>query len=277
MTRLAIVIVNWNTKNLLEECLRSIQAETQTPHCIWVVDNASSDGSREMVKERFPDVRLIENAENRGFAAANNQAIAQIQAPYILLLNSDTVVLDGALDRMVEHLELHPELSALGCRLLNADGTLQASCHRFYSTMGSLVENKLMARLIPWRFRHSPYLTFWDHSKNRQVDWVTGACLLVRKATIEKVGLLDEDFFMYGEEVDWQLRMRQSGHKVGFLADAYIIHYGGASAQKVYTTMNQHELAGRARLIRKHYHPLTYQIYLFKANLAKTYWKLRAG
>ncbi|HEY9766546.1 MAG TPA: glycosyltransferase [Chroococcales cyanobacterium] len=265
---LSIAIVNWNAGEYLDACLSSIERETKIPHEIWVVDNASTDGSKELLRER-PDIRLIFNEGNAGFAAANNQMMRKSDASYFLLLNPDTVILDHALDRMVAYLERHPEAGAVGCKLLNPDLSLQPSCHAFYSTLGSLIENKLLTRLISWRSPRSPWLSFWDHESIRSVDWVTGACLMVRRETIEKVGGLDERFFMYGEEVDWQKRMREKGLQVHFLPEARVIHHGGGSAKKAKKPMNRQELLSRELFIEKHYPLSALFIYRLKARIAR--------
>ncbi|HBN07353.1 MAG TPA: glycosyltransferase family 2 protein [Cyanobacteria bacterium UBA8530] len=265
---LAIALVNWNAKEYLDACLSSIERETKISHEIWVVDNASTDGSKEYLRDRR-DVRLIANEGNEGFAKANNQVMRLADASYFLLLNPDTVILDQALDRMVAYLESHPEAGAVGCKLLNPDLSLQPSCHAFYSTLGSLIENKLLTRLISWRSPRSPWLSFWDHERIRSVDWVTGACLMVRKETIEQVGELDERFFMYGEEVDWQKRMREKGLQVHFLPEARIIHYGGGCSKKAKKPMNRQELLSRELFIEKHYPFSTLFLYRLKARIAR--------
>lgn len=274
---LSIIIVNWNTRELLRRCLESVQAETTVRHEVFVVDNASCDGSPEMVASDFPEVHLLSNDENRGFAAANNQALAKAAGHYCLLLNSDTVVLDHALDRLVGYLDRHLEAGAVACKLLNADGTLQPSAHNFYSTFGSLVENRLVERFWKKRSARTSFLSFWDHSRTRRVDWVTGACLMVRRQVIDAVGLLDEGFFMYGEEVDWQYRMRQAGFEVHFFHEPAIIHLGGASAAQAPEATRKLEAQSRIRLIEKHYHPLSREIFRFKSALAAFMWRVAAS
>lgn len=270
---LSIVIVNWNTRNLLRNCLRSVKDETLVSHEIWVVDNGSSDGSQEMVRQEFPEVHLIANTDNKGFAAANNQAFPLCQGEYVLLLNSDTVVLDGALDKMVAHMHGHDRVGALGCKLLNADGSLQPSAHNFYSTLGSLVENRVATMLWPKRYAHTPLLEFFDHSVPRKVDWVCGAVLMVRREVLRQVGMLDDSFFMYGEEIDWQMRMKRAGHEVWFIPQARIIHYGGGSSRQAVTQMRKMELDNRMRFVEKHYPPLAQRIYKAKAAAGIAFWR----
>lgn len=270
----SIVIVNWNTRTLLAACLESVRRQTLLSHEVWVVDNGSTDGSCEMVREAFPEVHLIANGENLGFAAANNQALPLCQGEHVLLLNSDTVVLDGAIDKMAAFLHMHPEAGAVGCKLLNADGTLQPSANGFYRSWRSLVENRLVHLAWPHRHARTPFLSFWDHNQIRAVDWVTGAALMVRRTVIQEVGLLDADFFMYGEEVDWQYRMKQAGARVFFLPGARIIHYGGASSRHIVTRMKRQEYESRLRFVRKHYPPLAAAFYAAKAEAGVAFWRL---
>lgn len=269
----SVVIVSWNTREMLRECLESLFAQTRTPVEVFVVDNHSSDGSAAMVRARFPHVRLIANDENLGFAAANNQALERTTGEQILLLNPDTVVLDAAIDRMVDYLVRHPEAGAVGCKLLNADGSLQPSCHEFYGFFRSLIENRLTAALYPRTHANTPFLSFWDHARPRQVGWVTGAALMVRASVLARVGPLDTRFFMYGEEVDWQLRMRKAGYQVHFTPEAQIVHLGGGSSRQIRARMKQQELHSRWLLIEKHYGPLTRLSYRAKAALALTFWR----
>lgn len=274
MKTLAVVIVSWNTRAMLRDCLERVMRATTTPCELWVVDNGSSDGSPEMVACDFPEVRLLLNPDNRGFAAANNQVLAQLGTPYVVLLNSDTLVHDHALDRMVAYMEAHPEVGALGPRLENRDGSLQPSAFNFYSTLGSLVENRLVARWWRRRTATTRFLSYWDHASTRAVDWVTGACLMVRGELLATVGLLDERFFMYGEEIDWQYRMHRAGHAVHYLPEAVVTHFGGGSAARVAERMRRQELLSRRLLIDKHYPFLTRWGYRLKRVLAQGYWRL---
>ncbi|MEB3197574.1 MAG: glycosyltransferase family 2 protein [Candidatus Sericytochromatia bacterium] len=270
---LSIVVVNWNTQDLLRRCLQTVIEQTRVSHEVWVVDNGSSDGSPEMLRREFPQVHLIANPDNRGFAAANNQALRLASGEYLLLLNSDTEVLDGALDAMVAFMHSHPAVGALGPRLLNADGSLQPSAHGFYGTARSLLENRLVASLWPWRSGRARLLTFFDHSVARPVDWVCGAALMIRRSTLQRVGLLDEAFFMYGEEVDWQWRMRAAGLSVWFSPIARILHLGGGSSRGRVTTMRQLEIDNRLRFLAKHYPPMSLRLYQAKAWLGRSCWQ----
>jgi hypothetical protein len=258
---------------LLKSCLQSVREETNLSHEIWVVDNGSSDGSPEMVRREFPHVHLIANTDNKGFAAANNQALPLCTGEYILLLNSDTVVLEGALDSMVAHMHANSHVGALGCKLLNADGSLQPSAHRFYSTARSLVENRLAHLLWPRKHANTRFLSFWDHGAIRRVDWVCGAVLMLRREVIRDVGLLDDSFFMYGEEIDWQMRMHKAGYQVWFLPGARIIHYGGGSSRNAVTQMKKMEYQSRERFVEKHYPPFARMVYKAKAQAGIAFWQ----
>jgi len=231
---LDIVVVNWNTKALLARTLECVEATVCTPHTCWVVDNGSTDGSVEHVRERFPWVRLIANSDNLGFAAANNQAIMEASGRYVLLLNSDTEAQPGAIDRLVQYMDANPEVGACGPKLLNADRSLQPSARNFYSTFGSLIENKLIAQFWKTPSAQTRFLSYWDHSYTRPVDWVTGACLMVRMDVVRRVGMLDTAFFMYGEEIDWQMRMQKAGYPVHFVHDAEVVHLGGGSSRNAF-------------------------------------------
>lgn len=259
---ISIVIVSWNTRDLLASCLASVISElggadeprdlskqTVGPEVI-VVDNGSSDGSALMVRDRFPTVRLIENAHNPGFAAANNQAIRLSNGRYVLLLNPDTEVRPGAIEKLIRFMDENPLAGAAGPRLLNPDGTLQRSC---YPAPG-------LAREI-WRLFHldrlRPYGEYdvrgWDQSRSRGVDVVQGACLIVRRAALEQVGLLDEQFFIYSEEVDLCERLRRSGWTIHWAPQADVVHYGGQSTNQVAAVMFLQLYRAKVQYFRKHH------------------------
>jgi len=257
--KLSIIIVNYNVKEFLRNCINSICASLTTKgYEIIVIDNNSSDNSVEMLKNEFPQVKLIENKENRGFAAANNQGISISKGRYILLLNPDTIVLPNALDTMMAFLDSHPKVGALGCRILNPDGTLQSSCRNFPSLLMIFFENIALYKLFSKsRVISKYYLRYWDHNKNRAVDWVLGACLMVRREVIDMVGLLDENFFMYGEDADWCKRINKQGWEVFFIPEAQIIHYGSQSSklQQVQNLIELHK--SRQLFFKKHYGRIT--------------------
>ena len=232
MCDVSIAIVSWNTSDLLRICLQSIIDSTnRIDYEIIVVDNASSDGSAEMVTQTFPIVRLIRNHQNQGFAAANNAAFANAQGRYLLLLNPDTKVHTGAIDILVRYLDWHSDVGILGAHLLNTDGSTQISCSHFPTLANMALESLGISRLLPRstllaRFK----MTYWLHDQEREVDQPSGACLLVRRAAWDQVGSLDTRFFMYFEEVDLCYRIKHQGWKIVFIPTAYVTHYGGQSS-----------------------------------------------
>lgn len=232
---LTISVVNINNCSLLENCLKSIFKNTyKTNFEVFVVDNASVDGSQEMVKEKFPQVRLIENNVNCGFATANNQVIKESRSKYVLLLNNDTVVLENALDKMVEFMDKNKDAGALGCKLLNPDGTLQPSCRKFPNFLVYILILLKIHRIFPkLKVLKRYFMADFNHNKIKEVDQVMGACLLMRRESIDDVGLLDEQFFLWFEEVDWCRRAKDKGWKIYFTPEAEITHYGGKSFYKL--------------------------------------------
>jgi N-acetylglucosaminyl-diphospho-decaprenol L-rhamnosyltransferase len=224
---LSIVITSWNTSDLLKRCLASLLRCPQRCYFeVIVTDNASTDGSSEMVMREFPTVRLIQNMANLGFARANNRGIQASRGRYILLLNSDTVVPEGALARLTSFMDQHPDVGASGPRLLRPDGAPQP-----YSFGGDPTLRYLLARDLKQALFHR-HLHDWGTDIVQEVDWVSGACLLVRRQAIEQVGLLDENIFMYFEDTDWCLRMRRAGWKVYYNPGVEVIHIGGQSLAK---------------------------------------------
>lgn len=249
--KLSIVIVNWNTRRLLEACLGSLfESRSAWPFEVWVVDNASVDGSRDLVREKFPQARLIANRENAGFARANNQAIRQSAGEYVLLLNPDTVVQPGALQALVDFLEARPQAGAAGPRLLNPDRSLQVSC---YPSPSLLREFWRMFHLEALR-RYAFYpMEGWSLAEPREVDVLLGACLLLRRAALQQVGLLDEDYFIYSEEVDLCYRVKHAGWKLYWVPRAEVIHYGGESTQQAAEEMFLRLYQGKILFFRKHH------------------------
>lgn len=252
--KLSIIIVSWNTCALLADCLHSVQEEIplkmrEAIETI-VVDNASTDESVPMVRAQFPWVQLIENRQNRGFAGANNQAIQRSCGQYLLLLNPDTKVMPGAIGDLLQFMETHPEAGAVGPRLLNADGTLQPSCY----------PTPTLAREC-WRLLHmdklSPYGIYWMHQwsleETRAVDVIQGAALLLRRDALAQVGVLDEGYFIYSEEVDLCYRIQRAGWHLYWVPRAQVIHYGGQSTQQVAASMFLHLYRGKLRFFRKHH------------------------
>jgi GT2 family glycosyltransferase len=224
-----VIIVTWNSREDLPGCLAAIPAAARTVRYeIMIVDNQSTDGTRAYVESSHRSIRLLANGENRGFAAANNQALRLTRSRYVLLLNPDTLLQEGAIDRLVHCMEEHGEASAAGPAVLNRDGTPQRTGVAFPSTRNILVESVFLDRLLPGsRFFGQHRQLYADPSVEREVDYVQGSCMIVRCEAIGHVGILDEDYFMYFEETDWCYRMRQMGGTVWFCPAASVIHFGG--------------------------------------------------
>jgi N-acetylglucosaminyl-diphospho-decaprenol L-rhamnosyltransferase len=255
MDDLAVVIVSWNCREYLAGCLESLRtAGPRGPYKVYVVDNCSSDGTVELVRREFPEVRLIANRENVGFAAANNQAIRESRSRYILLLNPDTTVLPGAVDGLVAFMDSHPEVSAGGPTLLNTDGTTQRTGVRFPSNWNIFCESLFLDRIFPQSKifgRHKEL--YADSSKPREVDFVHGAALMARRKAVEKIGGLDEGFFMYFEETDWCWRMKAEGGKVYYSAGEGIVHHGGSETGHFDERRLVHYHASLLGFYEKHY------------------------
>ncbi|HEX6104576.1 MAG TPA: glycosyltransferase family 2 protein, partial [Gemmatimonadales bacterium] len=228
---MAVAIVSWNTRELLRRCLESALAEGAAE--IVVVDNGSSDGSVEMVRDQFPRVRLEVRPENPGYGAASNIAFGLCSAEYVLLLNSDTAIHPGALAALVEHLDRNPRAGIVGPRLLNADGTLQKSVFPFPSPLVPLVKRRPVADVVgvvPWL--RDEFVGSWAHDRARRAPWVLGAALAIRRTAFDGTGGFDESFVMYFEEVDLCYRLRQAGWEIHFTPAAEVTHVGGASTSQ---------------------------------------------
>lgn len=254
--KLSIIIVNYNVKAFLEQALLSVQKAAQkVPTEVFVVDNDSVDGSVEMVREKFPEVKLIANKKNVGFSAANNQAIKESTGEYVLLLNPDTVVEETTFEKVVAFMDTTPDAGGLGVRMIDGKGKFLPESKRglpspsvaFYKMCG-------LAKLFPkskvFGRYHLKYLS--EHETN-EVDILAGAFMLIRKETLDKIGLLDETFFMYGEDIDLSYRITQAGYRNYYFADTTIIHYKGESTKK--TSVNYVFVFYRAMVIfaQKHY------------------------
>ncbi|PKL49870.1 MAG: glycosyltransferase family 2 protein [Planctomycetes bacterium HGW-Planctomycetes-1] len=228
--KLSIIVVNFNAEKFLKKCLASIYAETKNiSFDVWVVDNNSSDMSVPMVHRDFLQVNLIENKENLGFAKACNQAIIKCTGDYILLLNPDTLILESAIEKTVKFMDADPTIGICGCRVLNEDMTLQLACRRSIPTPGvAFFRLAGLSKLFPKSKIMAEYnLTYLDEDKNQRVDAVSGAFLMMRRNVIDSIGLLDERFFMYGEELDYCIRTKGAGWNIMYYSNAKIIHYKG--------------------------------------------------
>jgi GT2 family glycosyltransferase len=228
MADLSVIIVNWNTKDYLLNCIRSLLKAEESSWEILVVDNGSRDGSGLEVKNLFPKLVLIQNDSNLGFAKAVNQGLGLFSGRYVLLLNPDTHVKEGTVEKLLSFMEGHPEAGAAGGQLLNSDGTKQNSIANAPSLATELLNKKVLRWLFPERFPGKER----NYVEPIEVESVIGAFMMVRRETIEEVGLLDEDYFLFLEETDWCYRMKKKGWKVYHVPQAEVIHFQGKSAEQ---------------------------------------------
>jgi GT2 family glycosyltransferase len=271
----SIVIVAWNVKRLLSECLQSVYDETKGIEFeIIYVDNGSSDGSVQMVREQFPEVVIIENSDNKGFIRANNQAIEIARGRYVLLLNSDTIILRNAIAKVVAFADQHPEAAVVGCRVLNPDHTLQGNCFRFYSTLNMIFDALFLSRAFPNSrlFGRKTYGGF-DYQSAKEVDVVVGCFSLVRREAIRQVGMMDETFFVYGDDIDWCWRFVKAGWKVWYTPAAEIIHYGGQTTRQSPNAFTLQLFGAYLLNVRKHY---PYRTFLVSRMLTALHCLIRA-
>lgn len=225
---LSIIIVNWNTKDLLLQCLESVyQTIKRVEMEVFVVDNGSMDGSIAAAKGRFPEVKFIQNEMNLGFARANNQALSLAKGRYLLLLNPDTQVKKGAMERLISFMDAHPEAGGAGAQLLNSDGSRQNSIANFPSLATELLNKSLLRWFFPSVFPGKER----NYPEPIEVDSVIGACMVVKRDAIEPVGLLDEGYFLFLEETDWCYRMRRTGWKIYHVPQAEIYHFQGKGVE----------------------------------------------
>ncbi len=254
------MIVSWNVRPLLERCLASIllRVDSSRNDCeIIVVDNASTDDSVQVVARRFPTVKLIAAERNLGFARGNNVGLGQATGTYLLLLNPDTEVVGTALSSMVDYMEAHPDIGVLGPRLLFPDGRTQPSRRRFPTLATALVESTVVQQWFPnMPMLRTYYVQDRSDDQEQDVDWLVGACLLVRRQAWEQVGPLDEQFFMYSEELDWCRRFKMSGWRVAYFPDAQIIHHEGQSSGQVAPARHIYFQTSKVQYFRKHHGPL---------------------
>jgi N-acetylglucosaminyl-diphospho-decaprenol L-rhamnosyltransferase len=231
--KLSVIIVSYNTSRLLRQCLESLGNNACSHELeIFVVDNDSADDSVEMVRVHFPQVKLIANKKNMGFAAANNQAYKEFTGKYLILLNPDARVQPGAIDRAVAFMEENPEVGICGGRLLNANGQLEPSARRFPNSLFKfLIISGLSDKFSSSKFFSKADYKYFDHRSAIEVEWVPGTFSLIRRDMLEEIGFFDERFYLYYEETDLCLRARRAGWKVFFCPEAEVIHIGGASSK----------------------------------------------
>lgn len=254
--KLSIIIINYKAAELLRTCLRSIQnLLTEIPFEICVVDNASQDGCKEMIEKEFPSVLFIANEKNDGFARALNQGLWKTTAPYVLWLNPDAEFKDGKIAQVIANLDAEPKIGIAGLRIENTDGSLQLSCRSFPSYTTALFNRySFLTRWFPNNPLSRRYLrTDFDHQKIQEVDWVSGACLLHKRDVLKNVGYPDEQFFMYCEDVDFCLRVKQAGWRVIYHPGARVLHHIGASSGHVIYRMTVIRHLSMWRYYSKHF------------------------
>jgi N-acetylglucosaminyl-diphospho-decaprenol L-rhamnosyltransferase len=251
VARLSAIIVSFNTREKTLRCLSALFSDAPTVETI-VVDNGSTDGSADAIEARYPAVSVVRSSVNLGFSAANNLAIRQATADLILLLNSDAYIGTGAVAALIEFLEANPKVAAVGPQLSNLDGSLQRSCFKFPGPGRSALDFLLVTAAVPNHRKLGDYRA-WPHDSNRIVDFVTGACMLIRRSALDDVGLLDENFFFYFEEADWCLRATRAGWLIAFTPTARVLHEGGGSGKARPLAVFQEFQRGHERFIAKHF------------------------
>lgn len=261
---LSVIIVSYNTVDLLRQCLTSLYEEIrEIPSEVFVVDNASIDGSVLMVKEEFPSVKLISNHDNRGFAVANNQALELVKGEYILLLNPDTIVMKSAIQELFAgYATLGRKTGILSSRLLNRDGSEQKSEGRFYNFWHSLINNR--AFRLEGKKRSSSTIS--------PIDWAHGAVMFFSKALLDNIGGFDERFFIYAEEIDFFKRAKESGYENYIIESSKVIHVGGQSTRQHRSVMFIENYKSFYKFLKKHYHPFEYHLYRFRSIILALIW-----
>ncbi|MCZ8512547.1 glycosyltransferase family 2 protein [Paenibacillus filicis] len=232
---LSIIIINYNTCELTLNCLKSVfESETSYSYEVILVDNASKDASIEKIPKQYPAVRFLANKDNLGYSKANNQGIMMAEGRYVLLLNSDTIIQPDSIQTMIHFMDSNPNVGAAGCKIVLPDGSLDKACRRGFPTpSASFYYASGIARRFPKNPRFNQYqLTHLDPDQDYPVDCLVGAFMMVRKAAIDQAGLLDEEFFMYGEDIDWCYRIKQAGWDIYYYPKTQIIHYKGASSRR---------------------------------------------
>jgi hypothetical protein len=258
MPTLSIVIVTYNSRDLVDQCLKSVAEQTHVDHEVIVVDNASADGTPSLIAERYPNVRLAANPANLGFSAASNQGLKLASGRYRVLLNPDTLLLDRTLDRMAEYLEAHPEVGVIGAKMVEAAGGLRRY-ETWYPSLLTYVANSILLRI-------------WGDQGSHEVEFVSGSCLMIRQETMQQIGLLDENFFMYAEDVDWCLRAKRAGWKVYHCAEALVFHLAGGSSGRDVAARVVNIRQAKLYFFKKHYSWLSYwllKVIMFGESLGK--------
>lgn len=255
---ISIIIVTHNSAHEIEVCLNSILRTCPPPtYEIIVIDNNSSDQTVEFIVERWPETKVVAQQTNPGFAKANNQGIVLAQGKFLLFLNPDTIVQPHALSHLVDKMDREPQIGVIAPRLLNVDGSLQSSCREFPRLINNFIGMSEFYRL-KWvqNYLGKFFPSLGPHDVATDVDWVVGACFLVRPAVIDEVGPFDESFFMYSEEMEWQYRIKKGGWRVLFSPEAEVIHLGGASSTRYPVQRIIWQYTSLFRFYKLHYSPL---------------------
>ncbi|MEP0201333.1 MAG: glycosyltransferase family 2 protein [Halioglobus sp.] len=278
---LSIIIVNWNTRDMLRDCLNSIPKQNKGLSVeTIVIDNASQDGSATMVSAEFPQARLIQNTDNLGFGTATNQGMRVATGRYLLLLNSDTLVHGDVLADSVNYMEAHSAVGMMGCKVLNEDGSVQMTCSRFPGFLNLVLQTLGLNRLGRPKWLQRYQMLDWDRSDEREVEVISGCYLITRRETVDQIGMLDEAFFLYGEETDWCRRCAEGGWKLVFAPVGCITHLGSGSISKLNYKRDLMLTEGTVRLHRKHGGYLAATavwLLLLLFNFSRSvYWSIRA-
>ncbi|MCE5210549.1 MAG: glycosyltransferase family 2 protein [Deltaproteobacteria bacterium] len=262
---ISVVIVNWNTKDLLIECLHSLNKVTgNLKKEIIVVDNGSNDGSQEAVKTVFPEVKIIKNNENLGFAKANNIGMKASTGRYLCLVNSDVKVLDGCLEQLMHYMDQDTGIGIVGPQILWPDMTLQDSCRKFPGLWNNICDLLHLNKLFPKSDLFSgEHMMFFDHTTAKQVEGLAGCFLMIRKSALEQVGMFDEQYFIYFEETDLCKRFRENNWKIVFFPYAHAIHYGRKSSSKDALRFSFEQLKSKIQYWKKHHRRHVVIIILF--------------
>lgn len=270
---LSIIIVSWNVRELLQNCLRSVLAETNLTLQIIVVDSASTDGSPEMIAEQFPQVELVACQENVGFPGGNNLGLARANGRYILLLNPDTTVHGDALSKMVSYLQQNPKVGVVAPQLLNEDGSVQSSRRRFPTLRTAFFESTWLQPYAPQAVLDDYFVRDVADGETAVVEWVMGACLMTRQEVVAQVGGLDEKYFMYSEELDYCRRIHEAGWQVVYYPQAQVTHLSGKSSEQAVTQRHINFNRAKLRYFRKYHGRLAAGI--LRLFLLKSYgWQL---
>lgn len=255
--QVSFIILNWNVRELLRECLAAIRADSGYTRELIVVDAASDDGSVEMIREEFPEVRLLASTENLGYSRGNNLGLRAATGRFLFVLNPDTRVRPGAVAALLTYMSEHPGVGLLGPRLLNPDGSPQSSRRRWPTPGTAFFESTWLQPCAPRRILDRYYARDLPDDRPMTVDWVTGAALFLRREVLEQVGGLDEGYFMYSEELDWCRRIRAAGWQIAHVPAAEIVHFEGKSSAQVPAETHIRFQRSKIRYFRKYHGPLT--------------------